>query len=104
MKKINRSFICRNCGHKVDKADRTCRNHCNVCLVSKHVDRNVPGDRSSKCNGRMVPVSYKLKWDKVKILFECLECGKQHWNKRAIDDNLIEIDSLISKYKKRYNL
>ena len=38
MKKINESFICLNCGKKVEVATRTCRNHCPYCFASLHVD------------------------------------------------------------------
>jgi len=38
--KIDEEFICENCGHKVNKLGYTCRNHCPICLYSKHVDIN----------------------------------------------------------------
>ena len=41
---IDEEFICENCGKTVEKLGYTCRNHCNYCLYSKHVDIN-PGDQ-----------------------------------------------------------
>ncbi len=46
--KIDEEFICENCGKKVEPLGYTCRNHCNNCLYSKHVDIN-PGDREETC-------------------------------------------------------
>lgn len=37
---IDESFICENCGKKVEKLGYSCRNHCPYCLHSKHVDVN----------------------------------------------------------------
>ena len=37
---IDESFICENCGKKVEKLGYSCRNHCPYCLHSKHVDIN----------------------------------------------------------------
>lgn len=42
---IDEEFICENCGKKIEPLGYSCRNHCNYCLHSKHVDIN-PGDRS----------------------------------------------------------
>ncbi len=72
--------------------------------MSKHVDGEIPWDRDTDCGGRMVPISYKTNWDRVKILFQCIKCWKQHRNKTVPDDNIIELDNLISKYLRKYNL
>ena len=37
---IDEEFICEHCGKKVEKLGYSCRNHCNYCLYSKHVDVN----------------------------------------------------------------
>ena len=47
---IDEEFICENCGNKVEALGYTCRDHCNNCLCSKHVDIN-PGDREEICHG-----------------------------------------------------
>lgn len=103
MKKINESFVCLNCDEKVPKASKTCRNHCPFCFMSRHVDKWQPGDRKADCNSLMVPINYRTSWDKVKILFKCIECWKKHWNKTADDDNLKVLDKMIEKYSKNYN-
>jgi len=100
MKKINESFTCIHCKKNIEKADRTCRNHCPFCFVSLHVDGDVPGDRDTECNGKMYPTMYEIKnWD-MKILFKCAKCGKQHWNRRSSDDEVEKLDTLIEEYKK----
>lgn len=38
--KIDESFLCEHCGKQVQQLGYTCRNHCNSCLYSKHVDIN----------------------------------------------------------------
>jgi DNA-directed RNA polymerase subunit RPC12/RpoP len=93
MKKINESFVCVQCGKTVTQAAKTCRNHCPFCFASLHVDGKVPGDRASACGGKMHPIAYELRNGSIKILFRCASCGKQHRNKRALDDN---IDNVIS--------
>ncbi len=46
--KNDKSFICINCGKKVEKLKYTSRDHCNYCLYSLHVDIT-PGDRENDC-------------------------------------------------------
>jgi hypothetical protein len=44
-----RSFRCGHCGVEVslDAPGTSHRNHCPSCLWSRHLDRNVPGDRKA---------------------------------------------------------
>lgn len=100
MKKINESFICVGCWNSIPLADKTCRNHCPFCFVSLHVDWDVPGDRSTECHGMMYPIDYILLNSDYKILFQCSQCWKLHWNKRAIDDEVVNLPDLIDEYKK----
>ena len=65
---IDEEFICENCGHKVPKLGYSCRNHCNKCLYSKHVDIN-PGDRKEECHGLLEPISMKLAPKKDMLLY-----------------------------------
>lgn len=86
--KIDEEFICENCGAKVSKLGYSCRNHCPVCLYSKHVDIN-PGDRAETCHGMLEPI--KVEIDSKKgyiIIYECKKCGKIRKNKAAEDDNI----------------
>jgi len=39
----------------------------------------------------------------MKILFECEKCHKEHWNKRAEDDLVENLDELIAKYRKIFD-
>jgi len=100
MKKINESFACIHCGKIIEKAERTCRNHCPFCFVSLHVDSDIPGDRKAICRGEMYPTMYKISNSEMKISFQCAKCGKQHRNKRATDDEVENLDKLIKEYKK----
>ncbi len=94
--------MCVHCGYHVPLAARTCRNHCPRCFVSLHVDGKIPGDRASACDGWMYPVDYKLLNGDYKILFACASCGKQHRNKRAIDDEVTCLPDLIKEYRSRF--
>ena len=85
--KINESFVCAFCGHKNPKADKTCRNHCQKCLCSLHVDKN-PGDRTEECHGKLMPIRIETKGGEMKdIVFQCEKCGMIRTNKIADDDN-----------------
>jgi len=95
MIKVNEGFKCRNCGEENPKAEKTCRNHCKKCLYSLHVDETTPGDRLSKCQELMKPISLELSGKKGYIIVhECLKCGKIMKNKTADDDNPDKITSL----------
>ncbi len=99
MKKINESFTCINCHQNITQADKTCRNHCPYCFVSLHVDWDIPWDRNTDCWWTMYPIDYQTKHWSIKILFQCSKCGKQHWNKRSLDDQVDQLNKLIEIYK-----
>lgn len=85
---IDEEFICENCGKLVKPLGYSCRNHCNYCLHSKHVDIN-PGDREEQCHGILEPISVELDSKKgYVIIFKCKKCGAIRRNKAAIDDNM----------------
>jgi DNA-directed RNA polymerase subunit RPC12/RpoP len=103
MKTINEDFTCIECWKEIKKAEKTCRNHCPFCFTSLHVDWDIPGDRSTECHWKMYPTAYEMKnWD-YRILFTCTKCWKNHWNKRATDDEIINLPSLIEKYREKFN-
>ena len=87
IKKRNDGFICAYCGETNPPASKTCRNHCRRCLCSMHVDLELPGDRMSKCGGKMIPKTVeqhpKNEWV---LVHECEVCGKVMRNKVAGDD------------------
>jgi len=95
--KIDEEFICHHCGKKVEKLGYTCRNHCPICLHSKHVDIN-PGDRAESCHGDLEPVSIEIDSKKgYVIVFKCKKCETIRKNKAAEDDNMDLIIELSSK-------
>lgn len=101
-KKNDNSFICENCGAKVDKLGYSSRDHCPVCLTSLHVDIN-PGDRQNSCKGLMVPVEINFSSKGYVIKFQCEKCGEFHNNKTAQDDNFETILMVMNKtYKKDF--
>lgn len=85
---IDEAFICENCGAKVPKLEYSCRDHCNKCLHSKHVDV-YPGDRSEECHGKLVPISVQNDSKKgYVIIYRCEKCGAIRKNIVAKDDNM----------------
>ncbi len=95
--KIDEEFICDNCGSKVEKLGYTCRDHCPICLYSKHVDIN-PGDRQENCHGDLEPISIEISSKKgYVIVYKCKKCGAIRKNKAAEDDNIQLIIELTTK-------
>ncbi|MEM7231507.1 MAG: RNHCP domain-containing protein [Planctomycetota bacterium] len=83
----NDDFTCGNCGAEVlALVNGSFRNHCPVCLWSRHVDIT-PGDRAETCRGLMEPVSVKGStgsgWT---LLHRCVDCGHEQFNRTALDD------------------
>lgn len=96
--KIDEDFICENCGSKVSKLGYTSRNHCPVCLYSKHVDIN-PGDRQEECHGLLEPIGLEMSNKKgYVIIFKCKKCGAIRKNKAAEDDNMDLLIKLSAKH------
>ncbi len=85
---IDEEFICENCGKKIEKLGYSCRDHCNYCLCSKHLDIN-PGDRQATCHGMLEPIGVELNSKKgYVIVYKCNKCGEIKKNKAANDDNM----------------
>lgn len=67
------------------------RNHCNVCLWSKHVD-DLTGDRCATCQGGMEPIGLTFKNEgygkvgEVMLIHLCSVCQKISINRVARDD------------------
>ena len=100
-KVIDEEFICENCGEKVEKLGYSCRNHCNNCLYSKHVDKN-PGDRLEECHGLLEPIGIEMSNKKgYVIMYKCKKCGQIRRNKAAEDD---DFDKILEVSKKSANL
>lgn len=68
------------------------RNHCPICLYSRHVDGNRPGDRASSCRSLMEPVGtfFKPKGEQA-ILHRCRGCGLERHNRVAADDSQVTL-------------
>ncbi len=91
----NEQFICENCKKNNPKLAAGCRNHCKFCLYSKHVDKEIPGDRESECKGLMKPISLDKDGKKGYIIIhKCIVCGAENRNKTASDDNFDAIIDL----------
>ncbi len=98
--KNDNSFICKNCGKKVEKLNYTSRDHCNFCLHSIHIDIT-PGDRANKCLGKLIPINIIETSKKGKvIIFKCEKCGMEIKNIVAKDDDESKIYEIISNYAK----
>ena len=63
------------------------RNHCPLCLHSRHVDERRPGDRASACGSLMAPVGrFARPNGEPMLVHRCLGCGKEGHNRVAADD------------------
>ncbi|HEX5567141.1 MAG TPA: RNHCP domain-containing protein [Streptomyces sp.] len=68
------------------------RNHCPHCLVSRHMDRRVPGDRAESCRGTMAALSLSVREDGEWLLVhQCRACGTLRVNRVAGDDNALAL-------------
>ena len=94
-----RTFTCQHCGAEVslDAPGTSHRNHCPACLWSRHLDRNVPGDRKADCPGGMEPIAVTVRTESRWVLIHrCTRCGRLRLNKTAGDDNLLLLMQLAA--------
>ncbi len=71
------------------------RNHCPLCLYSRHVDGGRPGDRASDCGAKMAPVArFTRPNGEPMIVHRCLGCGFERNNRLAADDNMLLFEEL----------
>lgn len=99
----NEGFICENCGNENEVNRPEIRNHCRFCLCSKHVDRDLPGDRLSECGGILDPIDVDYNRKKGWVLvFRCVKCSGSSRNKVASDDNMDMVQK-ISERARRFN-
>lgn len=85
---------CRNMVGDLPSGGRN-RNHCPICLYSRHVDERTPGDRASACGGAMAPAGAftRPKGEHV-IVHRCLGCGFERYCRIAADDDFDLVLSL----------
>lgn len=82
-------FRCRHCHHLIGPlpSGGHHRNHCPMCLYSRHVDNTI-GDRLSECRARMEPIGFFQRPNGEYVLVHrCLGCGLERFNRIAADDN-----------------
>ncbi|MDD4930804.1 MAG: RNHCP domain-containing protein [Candidatus Colwellbacteria bacterium] len=110
IEKSEGGFICCGCGEWVgfsDSIGTRHRNHCPRCLCSRHLDKEVSGDRSADCGGCMDPVGLTLKHEgtdkygrpkkgEVMIVHRCRVCGEVSINRMAADDDEREILNMFA--------
>lgn len=77
-------------------------NHCPSCLWSKHVDKEIPGDRASDCGGMMTPIGVLQKHGKWRIIQECTKCAKTFVVDSTEGDNF-ELIIQLSKQSTSYD-
>lgn len=106
-------FRCSHCRQWVSTSEfigTAHRNHCSLCLWSKHVDLEKPGDRKSKCQAGMEPIGLTFKhegWDKwgepkqgeLMLIHQCTHCEKISINRIAADDNPEAILNVLERSK-----
>lgn len=105
------SFRCLNCRVILSASPLGSkhRNHCPLCLWSKHLDLSTPGDRRSNCCARMQPIGIAFKNYRVNpftnrgsgelmLIHKCLNCGKVSPNRIAGDDNEYRILLILKEF------
>lgn len=106
-------FTCLNCNAFIKESKHIGtrhRNHCPVCLYSKHVDSNKSGDRKSLCKSKMKPIGLTFKKEAVNkyggerigelmLVHRCCnnECRKVSINRLAGDDDVEVILNLFEE-------
>ncbi|MCC7365564.1 MAG: RNHCP domain-containing protein [Dehalococcoidia bacterium] len=83
-------FRCSHCRSDVpiDAPGTAHRNHCPLCLWSRHLDGERPGDRAAGCGGSMEPIAITArKSGEWAIVHRCDVCAELHTNRTAADDN-----------------
>jgi hypothetical protein len=94
------TFRCRRCGADVglDAPGTAHRNHCPVCLWSRHLDDR-PGDRAAlDCGAAMEPIAVAVRGDGEWVLVHrCGGCDTIHLNRTAADDSALLLVRLAAR-------
>ena len=105
-------FRCLHCGSLITGNPRISgvlhRNHCPLCLWSRHMDLHRPGDRLAACRSLMSPVGLTLKLSRKKynpftqgelmLVHRCVDCGKLSINRIAADDDPQHILNVLHQF------
>jgi len=104
-KNPEQAFKCASCGAMVSTARESSgvnnRNHCPLCLSSRHVDELKAGDRLASCHSRMPAVGLTFKRSPQKytrgapgelmLIHRCAGCAKIAINRAAADDDAAQL-------------
>lgn len=95
--RIDEAFTCAACHKEVPAHGRTARDHCPWCLRSLHVDDKVPGDRASKCGGRLEPYEIHIRGSGIDIRYRCARCRAEKVNQAVLDGDVPDSwDALVA--------
>lgn len=68
------------------------RNHCPLCLFSRHVDLGMPGDRRCDCRSLMEPIGLATRRNGEQVIVHrCLGCAVERVCRVAADDHPLTI-------------
>jgi len=98
----NTGFVCEQCGAIVAPLrNGGYRNHCPVCLYSKHLDVQ-PGDRAATCRALMEPVALEHSSKKgFLVVHRCRDCGATRRNRLADGTDLIDLLVEVGLFKSK---
>ena len=72
------------------------RNHCPLCLYSRHVDLGMPGDRRCDCRSLMDPIGLATRRNGEQVIVHrCLGCDAERVCRVAADDHPLTIMRLL---------
>ncbi len=94
---LDESFKCGHCKRFIGPlpSGGRHRNHCPLCLYSKHVDAGRSGDRASACGALMAPIgAFQRPNGEHVVVHRCLGCGFERFNRIAADDDFELVLSL----------
>lgn len=110
----NSDFTCSHCRNFVTANPMVSgvhnRNHCPLCLYSRHMDLHQAGDRLAACRAVMSPLGLTVKVSAKKygsnlgelmLIHCCSQCGAISINRIALDD---DNDRLIQLYREALHL
>ena len=87
---LDQSFKCGHCKRFIGPlpSGGHNRNHCPVCLYSRHVDDLRSGDRASTCKSLMEPIgAFQRPNGEHVVVHRCLGCEFERFNRIAADDD-----------------
>ena len=94
---MEQTFTCGHCHRFIGllPSGGSHRNHCPLCLYSRHVDETRSGDRASTCRALMEPIgAFQRPNGEHVLVHRCLGCGFERFNRIAADDDFDLVLSL----------